>query len=456
MNNKDSHNDSLHVLAHHSRLLKELKIDTKHQALKVDSAIVSSEALLKELNRECSSKTQPQKDDSRACSLPYLRSWTEIIAEAYECTPDTISFSDILSHREIQQITNRHCQLETEFKQLYSLDTYDYITCGIAGILGALVDIFLVKIPKHPSFLGSRGSSGGWLSNSIKEKFGEILPQETIKSLENQFKVSYDPSTSNSLKIPVPGMGPGTHRFQSLGHDPLVGWICGVRDLLTGEFTALGKDGTLIIQKTTDPFLIGKNLFMRVFEAFRIVGGHMASDSATERGLPAPLMPLLMFLQTGSIGKRGYTIGEVARQMYRIGYDFRHFIAASVPVIIIEIIVRLSHLARSVYHDASLTEAVPCASNPKLRSQLFLAHTVATSCNAGKVMITRNPLSLNWAQWLAFFRYLLPQIHWLLIGKEKERQQYIVKELNKNLIQIDDDISNIWKNSFSDEYKALL
>ncbi len=58
-------------------------------------------------------------------------------------------------------------------------------------------------------------------------------------------------------------------------------------------------------------------------------------------------MPLLSFFQFGTIGKQGYTIAEVARQMYRSGYDLRHFIAASVPLAIGELIVRLGFMVKS-------------------------------------------------------------------------------------------------------------
>ncbi len=449
---KHTQNDALRVMVHHAKLLEKIDADNKEQASDADKAIQSSEALLNDLNMQAPLRSYHKRRDNNVHSGSYLRSWDEILAEAYRCTPDNVSFSDILSPKEIQEIISRHHNLEDEFSQLYSLDIYDWIVCGIAGILGGLIDIFLVKIPKY----GSETSSGGWLSNIVRKKFGEILPEDKIRELERQFPVCYDLSTNNGLKENIPGLYPKTHRFQSPGHDPVLGWIFGVRDLLMGEFTAIGSDGTLIIQKACEPFIAGENIFIRIFEALRCVGGHLASDVSTAKGLPAPLMPLLLFLRTGSIGDKEHTIGEIARYMYLKNYDFRHFIATSIPVIIIEVIVRIAYFVRAVYKGSALAEAIPIANNPKLRSQLFIAHTVATSLNAGKVIVTQNPLSVSWAQWLAFFRYLLPQMHWLLIGKEKERSRYILKEINKDWKQLDEDISQIWQRTFSDEYKAIL
>src|SRR5690606_16149790 len=151
----------------------------------------------------------------------------------------------------------------------------------------------------------------------------------------------------------------------------------GVRDVLKGEFTAFGKGGTLITQQVGEPHMVGERLLVRIFSALKLVAGHQLSDVATARGRPAPWMPLLILVQTGRIGKQGYTVGEVARQMYRMGYDFRHFLASSVPVMLIEAIVRIAYFARKIHDGADLQDAIPLASSPRLRTQLFLGHSIA-------------------------------------------------------------------------------
>lgn len=58
--------------------------------------------------------------------------------------------------------------------------------------------------------------------------------------------------------------------------------------------------------------------------------------------------------------------------------------------------------------------------------------------NAGKVAITQNPLSISWAQWLAFFRYFLPQMHWTLVGKERGRQEFVKGKLDDEWRKIEE------------------
>jgi hypothetical protein len=142
--------------------------------------------------------------------------------------------------------------------------------------------------------------------------------------------------------------------------------------------------------------------------------------------------------------------------MYRSGYDFRHFLAGGLCAALTELIVRLAWTARELGRGNSLAEATPLASKPRLRSSLLLAHGVAAAINAGKVAITQNPLALNWAQWLALFRYLLPQMHWLLVEKQNQRKAFIQQRLDMSWSQFNSELSETWRMTFGDEPIAVL
>jgi hypothetical protein len=142
--------------------------------------------------------------------------------------------------------------------------------------------------------------------------------------------------------------------------------------------------------------------------------------------------------------------------MYRSGYDLRHFLAGGLCVALIETIVRTGWLAREMAEGRSLEEALPIASDPRLRTSLFLAHSVAAAVNAGKLAITRNPLAVNWAQWLACYRYLVPQIHWLLLEKENQRASFIQEKLDFSWAQLDSEVSKTWRTNFGSLPTAVL
>jgi hypothetical protein len=147
---------------------------------------------------------------------------------------------------------------------------------------------------------------------------------------------------------------------------------------------------------------------------------------------------------------------NLARAMYRSGYDFRHFLAGGLCVGLAEVIVRLAWIARELGEGNTLAGAMPVASKPRLRSGLLLAHGVGAAVNAGKIAITQNPLALNWAQWLALFRYLLPQMHWLLVEKQGQREAFVQRQLDMSWAEFSTELSETWRMTFSDEPVAVL
>lgn len=392
------------------------------------AAIDKAEAALKARGRELPKRKQTPIEYT--VQMPALRSWDQLLAEAEAKQSGDIGLEDILSIEEIEAVNSRLDGWSKEFAALHRLTSYDYAVSGVAGLLGGLADVFLVKVPAHPGFMGGQGSEGGWLSNKVKDTFGQLLPEEKIKELEELYKVPYDASTNSGLDVEIPGLSPRSHRLHSLGHDPILGWIFGVWDIFNGSFTAIGKDGRTITQTVGGqiPVDLGWDIFQKIIEALKTVGGHMASDVATPAGLPPPLFVLLQFLQFGDI--KGRTIAELSRAMYRSGYDFRHFLAGGLCVALIEAIVRVAWFARERHEGKTLMEALPVGNIPRLRANLFLAHATAAAVNAGKVAITKDPLSVSWAQWLAFFRYMVPQAHWTLLGKENARHKYIEGKLD--------------------------
>ena len=115
---------------------------------------------------------------------------------------------------------------------MHRLDAVDWSICGVSGILAALVEIFLIQMPRHPGFFGSKSAEGGPLANLIKEKVNATWTPGTNRQLEFENWTPYDAATSSNLSQPVEGLGPTTHRFQSLGHDPILGRVFGVKDIL--------------------------------------------------------------------------------------------------------------------------------------------------------------------------------------------------------------------------------
>ena len=141
--------------------------------------------------------------------------------------------------------------------------------------------------------------------------------------------------------------------------------------------------------------------------------------------------------------------------MYYEGYDFIHFCSASIPVLLTEVIVRICYAIRRIRAGFSIKESIPFSLNrekhPKLASMLFIAHTAATAINAGKVYFTKNPMAINYPQWIAFAKYSFKELKWVLVDKGQLRDKYISGKL-------DDEFKETFENTekligrFSDNY----
>ena len=134
---------------------------------------------------------------------------------------------------------------------------------------------------------------------------------------------------------------------------------------------------------------------------------HFKSDVTTSMGLPAPLMSLFNLLQFGSIGEEEQTIAEIVQGMYYEGYDFIHFCSMSIPMMLIEVVVRLGYAIKRIKEGYSIKDSIPLSLNrekhPKLATMLFIAHTGATAVNAGKVYFTQNPIAISMACFCQIF-----------------------------------------------------
>ena len=65
----------------------------------------------------------------------------------------------------------------------------------------------------------------------------------------------------------------------------------------------------------------------------------------------------------------------------------------------------------------------------RLATMLFIGQAGAAAVNAGKVYFTKNPMAINYPQWVAFAKYSYSQVKWALIEKrgmsEDEAHSYI-------------------------------
>jgi hypothetical protein len=412
----------------------------------LDRNIASSEALLRSLGYGSKQKDIIKEPLHGAPRVIKVRSFDELLMDANEKYPSDVNFSDILSKQEIVEHSAYIEQLNEEFNSIHRLDKVDIIIPAVAGILGGALDCLFGGFVKTES----GKSVPGTLSNFVQKLFDKALPPEKIEELEKIAKVTYDAQDNRNTTIYVDTLSAYFHRFLSLGHDPILGFIFGVLDMLRGTMTTIDSKGKFVIQVMEN---YSDRKASNLFEAVAKVFLHMLSDVNTPAGLPVPFMALFNKLQIGSIGEEKLNIAEVVKGMYGQGYDFRHFCSMSIPVMITEVIVRMSYLVKRLNEGYSFTESIPVGLNrakkPKLGTMLFIAHSASTAINAGKVAFTKNPLDINYAQWLSFARYSVKQLKWVLVDKPNLRHKYVMDIVNGQWDSLYGDLDDLW-SEFAD------
>lgn len=424
---RDRNQEHLDVMRAQARSLEGARLEAEALGRGAESAIAESVAFLTELGLSPVLRS-PTVNVPLVLGPP--RPWDEVLAEARAQTDEAATLEHLLSPAEIAAVASRLKRRSEAALAPTRLDAFHVVVAGLAGLAGAAVHTLGVGVPGRGAWFGLPPQESGPIAAWVRERLDTLLSPEQVRALELRFQVPFDASVNKGLFVPVEGLNPSSHRLISLGHDPLLGFLFGVRDVLRGTMTTIDGAGRLVVQARGAPS--GEGLFAAILQ----VAGHLLSDMGTARGLPAPLMGLALGVNAGRFGPHGHSVSEIVQIMYRRGYDFRHFLAMSVAPMVVEVLVRAAMLVRGLMDGLSLEKALPMGSReaqPQLHTTLFLAHTVATSCNAGLVAISGNPLHINLPQWMAFAGHTVSQLRWTLHGREGMRHGHVLAELDREL-----------------------
>lgn len=438
------------VLKYQSEKLDTISFPDNNE---IDQRIRESEVLLKNLGISL-----PDRNTKSAAILPHgvavVPSWDALCREAESIVGNQCVLEDLFTEEELKQNELYIKQLNREYNELHHLDKYDIGISAAAGLTAALVDILMVGIPQKTP----EGLKGGVLANYVRDYFDKRFPEEEMQQLANSkvSKVPYDAQDNRNTTQYVEGLSTYYHRLLSLGHDPLLGLVIGVADIMSGSMTTIDKTGKIITQLMPGyADRTEKDLFLAI--AKQIL--HFKSDITTSMGLPAPLMGLFNLLQFGNIGEEEQTIAEIVQGMYYEGYDFIHFCSLSIPVMIAEVIVRIGYAVKRIKEGYSIKDSIPLSVNhekhPKLGTMLFVGHSAAVAVNAGKVYFTKNPMAINYPQWIAFGKYSYQQLKWGLIEKPEARRAYVDGIINDQLTEVIYSIDRTFDTYF-DRYVVVM
>ena len=289
--------------------------------------------------------------------------------------------------------TSQRIALEKRIKDEFSFkgascDKYDYMLAGTCGVIGGLIDALFVGLPGQ----GALSKFTDDMADKSVQKFaswngwkgpreGKDPTASAIGFLERRYKVNYDHRHGGDVDG-LFNMSTRNHHIKSLAHSPdLVGLFFSILAQFTS--TAHFVDNGKLISIDTETFeLKGSNLVAKLFSGFINWLGHLFSDAAGSSGaqgrgsgIPIPFYSLLQFINVGEFGQHKQTFAKIAVQVFEQGYDFRHGVALAIPVLVTELLTRVTWTAkRRLYHKHPWAECIPTANNPELRRMLLIAH----------------------------------------------------------------------------------
>lgn len=267
----------------------------------------------------------------------------DIVWQAEKHCPYDVILEDLLSQAEFEHAYGDLANIEREFRQCTTLDGVDLSVVITAAALQTLRWVLMPTIgntiDKAARITSDEGEA---LVKKAKKEFvdkhekwsakkehkGRHLREQEGKTWKEIVfsPVPYD-AISGSKKVLKVGLSGRTHRYRTLGHDPILGWIFGTANILTDTLTLNNlvsyrvKKGSLTDHTLLIPQLLMETSNQVQNDKHKLPAAifrqalHYKSDIYTKDGLPVPLL--------------GAFSETLAGNLYTSQYDFLCFLKDS-------------------------------------------------------------------------------------------------------------------------------
>lgn len=294
------------------------------------------------------------------------------------------------------------------------LTASDFLVGIIAGIIASVIDIVFVGTPEVVKiYRGGENFDGSILTGLLRKAgSGNDKLSEMFKWLSEKCKVPYDISAKKDV------VHPNNHRLRSFGHDPLIGLLFAIVDIILGTATVVDNNGRLRVIVNDRKYPDSQKYFAVLYYL-----GHLLSDVCTARGLPIP-----GFIMTQFFSGDDRSIARIAEQMYMDGYDLRHLASMEIPVLV-------KNMITDAYYRMCIsdkTEIMETIADKQIRGNREKMHkyklrlvsdAVCCSGNVLKFFIPPtmgNMTALNLPEWISLIQDTIIHIKYQMRDKNVE------------------------------------
>ena len=388
-----------------------------------------------------------------------VSSWDEIVEEASRSVDYDVELEDLLSQEEFQIAYNDLDKINKEFSGKTKLNKVDiaflFVATSLQILRWCLMNKLVENIEAQPIVDSKTGDKNvkqkqkdyankhsDW--DSSKENQGKTLREKEGKSWKEIVfgSVPYD-ATAGSPAQNVKMEG-GNHRYKTLGHDPILGWIFGTANILTDTITLNNFTSYRIAKmKFTSEMLSLPTIFSECLSrvqgdihllpaAIFKQGVHFTSDRYTKKGLPVPIVGVFSETLSGKLYKDQYNELSLLKDM-KTG-------TSAVISMFINMIVGLIHgfkYKEESDGDRELYEA-------RTRKILMYSNIIASSSNVLAVYITKNPKKLDIGGLLVTASRLFTDIRFIT----RVKQEFVNSQLDVGIQKEIDEANSLFAERF--------
>ena len=438
------------VLKYQQDEMDEIDIQLAKMNSSIDTRIEESERLLKSFGYE-TKYLMPVQPASAQRKNPILvtESWEDIVQQAEKRYPYDIVLEDVLSECEFENAYQDIENIEREFRNFTNLNGVDLSVMIIAAALQTLRWALIPEIGKTINKATRiTAEEGDELVKKLKKEFAEKYQDwpakkkqqgRRLRELEGKTwkeivfsGVPYDAITGSKDVLKV-GLSGTTHRYRTLGHDPILGWIFGTLNILTDTLTLNNfvsyrvEKGRITNKTLLLPQLLSETLNQIQSDKYKLPAAvfrqamHYKSDMYTKDGLPVPLL--------------GVFSEDLAGELDSSQYDFLCFVRDSkieVTSAVLSILINMAiGLIHGLYYDEK-RDKKRTLFEVRTRKILLYSNVLASTGNAATALITKNAKTLDIGGILITISRLYTDARFIAHAKEK----FIQNRLDNDLQQI--------------------
>lgn len=374
----------------------------------------------------------------------YVLSCDDVDSYLMERRNNSATINDFLTEEQIAALNK---DFNESLNKGVECDKLDYALAAASGVLCGLIDILFIKSP-HEGLIGKGVDSlfenkiiecsnklknceyKAKMQSGVTAEFKEITNiKSAIGYLEERFPVPYDQKNTQEIKKSLIGefeetvshLSPKNHHAKSLSHYPdIFGLISSICNQITNTSTFLDNEHgrILITNRGENGFeLQGSDLKSCIYCGFVNWLFHCISDVAGSsggkgngQGLPIPFIEFFQFCNFGKIANekgQWQTISTVFTKVYENGYDARHHLACSMPVILNDLITYSIFVVKEHFYNKKDWGMILSDEDLKQKANRMVTVSIGTMCvvDLGEAAITSfgDPVTflshLNLAAW---------------------------------------------------------